>query len=203
MSLVLAAVILVGHIEDTEQFRSLTDQPRAVRRTVRRAACWPWSLLAIAVRPPARGRSRCSWSRRSRSACRSRRPGTTANLLVPLYLVIAGGLRGAYAWRSAARGGSQPTRGRARSRPLELRARGLPRPLRAPGAVLEGLRHGARAGRLLLDPVRAAVRAAAGGAVDARARARLRRRAGRARARVLRRSGSGSTTGASCSGTRR
>ena len=38
-ALVLAAVILVGHIADTEQFRSLTDDARSVRRAVRRRRC--------------------------------------------------------------------------------------------------------------------------------------------------------------------
>ena len=39
LALVLAAVILVGHIADTDQFRSLTDNRAQVRGPVRRSRC--------------------------------------------------------------------------------------------------------------------------------------------------------------------
>jgi putative inorganic carbon (HCO3(-)) transporter len=104
-ALVLAAVLLVGHIADTEQFRSVTDDVRkavslglvggaavaglAVLFT-RQPQALP--LLAVAVLP-------------------FRIPveagGSTANLLVPLYLVIAGGCL-AYAWKAwVARGATE------------------------------------------------------------------------------------------------
>jgi hypothetical protein len=97
MSLTLAAVILVGHIDDTEQFRSLTDQPPrfaglcvAGALTVvllaivfaRRPAAFP--LLVVGVLP---------------FRVPIEAAGQTANLLVPLYLVIAAGCV-TYAWRT-------------------------------------------------------------------------------------------------------
>ena len=89
MSLALAAVILVGHIEDTAQFRSLTDRPvrfaglcalgvmvvaTLATLFVRRPAAFP--LLVVAVLP---------------FRVPIEAAGQTANLLVPLYLVIAAG----------------------------------------------------------------------------------------------------------------
>jgi O-antigen ligase len=87
-SLALAAVILVGHIDNTDQFRSLTDRPLrfaglcvAGALTVillaiqfaRRPAVFP--LLVVGVLP---------------FRVPIEAAGQTANLLVPLYLVIAG-----------------------------------------------------------------------------------------------------------------
>jgi O-antigen ligase len=96
-ALVLAAVLLVGHIADTAQFHSISNDARklvslgllgaaavaglAVFLT-RRPQALP--LLAIAVLP----------FRVPVAAA-----GSTANLLVPLYLVIAGGCV-AYVWRT-------------------------------------------------------------------------------------------------------
>jgi hypothetical protein len=94
-ALVLAAVILVGHIADTEQFKTISDDTRKLVAlgllgvaTVaalavlfhRRPQALP--LVAVAVLP----------FRIPVAAA-----GSTANLLVPLYLVIAGGCA-AYAW---------------------------------------------------------------------------------------------------------
>jgi hypothetical protein len=119
-SLVLAAVILVGHIEDTEQFRSLTDRPLRFAGLCaagglmvvalamlfrRRPAAFP--LLVVAVLP---------------FRVPIEAAGETANLLVPLYLVIAAGVV-AYAWRewTADRTDTRPrVRGWPASSPLEL-----------------------------------------------------------------------------------
>jgi putative inorganic carbon (hco3(-)) transporter len=97
MSLGLAAVILVGHIDDTDQFRSLNDRPlRFAGLCV--AGTFTVILLAIlfAGRPAA-------FPLLVVGVLPFRVPieaaGQTANLLVPLYLVIAGGV-GAYAWRA-------------------------------------------------------------------------------------------------------
>ncbi len=94
-ALVLAAVLLVGHIADTDQFHSISDDAgKLVSLSLagvaavallavlfrRRPAALP--LLAIAVLP----------FRVPIAAA-----GSTANLLVPLYLVIAGGCV-AYVW---------------------------------------------------------------------------------------------------------
>ena len=109
VSLLLAAVILIGHIESTEQFRSLTDRPLrfaalcalgvlvAVALALlfaRRPAAFP--LLAVGVLP---------------FRVPIEAAGQAANLLVPLYLVIAGGAA-AYVWRVWARasGGERPAR---------------------------------------------------------------------------------------------
>jgi O-antigen ligase len=97
----LAAVLLVGHIADTAQFHSISDDARklvslgligaaAVAGLAvlfkRRPEALP--LLAVAVLP----------FRVPVAAA-----GSTANLLVPLYLVIAGGCV-AYVWRTLAAG---------------------------------------------------------------------------------------------------
>jgi O-antigen ligase len=89
MSLTLAAVILVGHIDDTEQFRSLTDRSlrfgglcvAGVLTVVlfailfaRRPAAFP--LLVVGVLP---------------FRVPIEAAGQTANLLVPLYVVIVAG----------------------------------------------------------------------------------------------------------------
>jgi hypothetical protein len=96
VSLMLAAGILIGHIADTDQFRSLTDRPLRFAGLcalgllivvalallfVRRAEAFP--LLAVAVLP---------------FRVPIEAAGQTANLLVPLYLVIAAGCA-AHAWR--------------------------------------------------------------------------------------------------------
>jgi putative inorganic carbon (HCO3(-)) transporter len=88
-SLLLAAVILVGHIADTDQFRSISDDTRKFAALcvagglaigllamlfARRPEAFP--LVAVAVLP----------FRIPVAAA-----GTTANLLVPLYLVVAAG----------------------------------------------------------------------------------------------------------------
>ena len=95
-ALVLAAVLLVGHIADTAQFHTISDDARKLVSLCllgiaavgglavlfkRRPEALP--LLAVAVLP----------FRVPVAAA-----GSTANLLVPLYLVIAGGCV-TYAWR--------------------------------------------------------------------------------------------------------
>lgn len=103
LALVLTAVLLVGHIADTDQFRSLTDQPLRLAGLgvvaflvacllgatfVRHPSAFPIAVVAVLpFRIPIEA------------------AGTTTNLLVPLYIVIAGGC-GALAWRVwRARGG--------------------------------------------------------------------------------------------------
>jgi putative inorganic carbon (hco3(-)) transporter len=90
MSLVLAAVILVGHIEDTDQFRSLTDRP------VRFAALCVAGVLTVMVLAVFCARSAEAFPLLVVGMLPFRVPieaaGQTANLLVPLYLVIAAGV---------------------------------------------------------------------------------------------------------------
>src|SRR6185503_14964532 len=96
LALTLTAVILIGHIADTDQFRSLTDdRPRfvglcvAATLTVGLLALWfvrrpgVFPLLVVGVLP---------------FRVPIEAAGTTTNLLVPLYLVIAGGCC-AFTWR--------------------------------------------------------------------------------------------------------
>ncbi len=121
--------------------------------------------------------------------------GSTANLLVPLYVVIGAG---ALAWlipRLAARHAGTPRRARGLAR---VGAAGRHRALRRAVDLRRRPREGVRAGDLLLRPVRAAVRAAARDGVDAAAAGVGRRRAGRARADLHRRSASGSSRRATC-----
>ena len=91
MSLVLAAVILIGHIDDTEQFRSLTDQPLRFAGLCVAGALTVVLLAIVLTRRPA------AFPLLVVGALPFRVPieaaGQTANLLVPLYLVIAGGVR--------------------------------------------------------------------------------------------------------------
>ncbi|MEX0993162.1 MAG: O-antigen ligase family protein [Solirubrobacterales bacterium] len=88
-ALVLAAVVLVGHIHDTEQFRDISGSPSRLLAaivigtgaivalaTLFTRSSHAFALIAIAVLP----------FRVPVAAA-----GTTANLLVPLYFVIAGG----------------------------------------------------------------------------------------------------------------
>ena len=200
-ALVLAAVLLVGHIADTDQFHSISDDARklvslclaggaavgglAVLFT-RRPEALP--LLAVAVLP----------FRVPVAAA-----GSTANLLVPLYLVIAAGAwptRGAVVTAAARPAWSR--RAAADDRPRRRAALRVRRALRAAIALPRDFDQGARAGRLLLRAVRAALHAPAGGRVVAGA---LLGCVGVlvALALVFRGSGSGSTSAASFSGTRR
>ena len=72
------------------QFRTLRDRPASPRRPGRRRS-WRSSLLALAIRRRPSGLPVAGARRRCRSASRSRSGGSTANLLVPLYVVIAAG----------------------------------------------------------------------------------------------------------------
>ena len=123
MSLALAAVILVGHIEDTAQFRSLSDRPvrfaglcalgvmvvvALAILCMRRPAVFP--LLVVAVLP---------------FRVPIEAAGQTANLLVPLYLVIAAGCvaHAARVWAVRLQAGERVVGGTTdlgSSRPLEL-----------------------------------------------------------------------------------
>lgn len=96
LALVLTAVLLVGHIADTEQFRSLTDAPARLAGLGLVAFLLACLLGATFARHPA------AFAIAVVAVLPFRIPieaaGTTTNLLVPLYIVIAGGC-GAFAWR--------------------------------------------------------------------------------------------------------
>jgi hypothetical protein len=96
LALVLTAVILVGHIADTDQFRSLTDEP------VRFAGLAVVAVLVSFLLGTTFARHPAAFPIAVVAVLPFRVPieaaGTTTNLLVPLYLVIAGGC-GALAWR--------------------------------------------------------------------------------------------------------
>lgn len=129
MSLALAAVILVGHIDDTEQFRSLTDRP------LRFAGLCVAGVLTVVLLAILFARRPAAFPLFVVGVLPFRVPieaaGQTANLLVPLYLVIAAGCV-AYAWRiwavrlQADRAwadglqADRPAWGGMRSRPLEV-----------------------------------------------------------------------------------
>ena len=142
--------------------------------------------------------------------------GTTANLLIPLYLVIGGGalaylltvVRPGRSWRSAARAGhdaelvpADAPSAHARRDPERPRmaARSLGGPVRDPGELLERRQQGPREPRLLLRPVPDHVRPAAAAGVDATATTRLPRLGRLPGARRCRGSGSWSTRASSSS----
>ena len=181
-ALVLAVAVLLGHVWSTDQVQTLRDDPRLTAMLVVIGLAAVGAVAWLFVRRPA------LLPLLAAAALPFRIPldvgGDTANLLLPLYLVVAAGAV-AYLVRAVARprrGGAQAGRARVGAR------RGAP-PLRRAGDVLERPRPGARAGRLLLRPVRRPVRAARAGPVDAapgRGDARRARRPGdRARRRRL------------------
>ena len=96
-ALVLAAVILIGHIADTDQFHSLTDKPVELTGLAVVAVLAACLLGATFVRQPG------AFPMVVVGVLPFRVPieaaGTTTNLLVPLYIVIAAGC-GAFAWRA-------------------------------------------------------------------------------------------------------
>ena len=118
-ALVLAAVLLVGHIADTEQFKSVTDD---VRKAVSLGLVGGAAVAGLAVlftrRPQALPLAAVA-------VLPFRIPveagGSTANLLVPLYLVIAGGCL-AYAWRVLSANSSRPQPDTGASPPRRLAA---------------------------------------------------------------------------------
>jgi len=116
MSLVLAAVILIGHIDDTEQFRSLTDPPLRFAGLCVAGALTVVLLAIVLTRRPV------AFPLLVVGALPFRVPieaaGQTANLLVPLYLVIAAGCV-AHGWQVWA-GVDSPVSGRTRLPLLEL-----------------------------------------------------------------------------------
>jgi putative inorganic carbon (HCO3(-)) transporter len=97
LALGLAAVILVDHIADTEQWRSLTDNRVRFGGLCVAAALTVGLLAAVLVRRP---NARPIWVV---AVLPFRVPveaaGATSNLLVPLYLVIAAGCV-AFTWRT-------------------------------------------------------------------------------------------------------
>jgi len=96
MSLVLAAVILIGHIDDTEQFRSLTDPPLRFAGLCVAGALTVVLLAIVLTRRPVAFPLLVVGTLPFRVPIEA--AGQTANLLVPLYLVLASGCV-AYAWR--------------------------------------------------------------------------------------------------------
>ena len=99
---------------------------RRRRRRRRRRCCWSFAA--------ARRRSRSRRSPSCRCGCRSRSAGETANLLVPLYLVIAAGVIASM--RCGRRTERRvPTTGETRGPAPALAARGDRRPLRDPGVA--------------------------------------------------------------------
>ena len=96
VSLLAAAAILIGHIESTEQFRSLTDRP------LRFAALCALGVLVVVGLALLFARRPAAFALLAVAVLPFRVPieaaGQTANLLVPLYLVIAGGAA-SYVWR--------------------------------------------------------------------------------------------------------
>jgi putative inorganic carbon (HCO3(-)) transporter len=119
MSLVLAAVILVGHIEDTEQFRSLTDRP------LRFAGLCVAGVLTVVLLAIVIARRPAAFPLLVVGALPFRVPieaaGQTTNLLVPLYLVLAAGCV-AYVWEiwAVRLQAAEPVAGGMRWQPLEL-----------------------------------------------------------------------------------
>ena len=95
----LAAVLLIGHIADTEQFKSITDDGRKVLSLCLLGVAAVGGLAVLFIREPR------ALPLLAVAVLPFRVPveagGSTANLLVPLYLVIAGGCV-AYAWRAFA-----------------------------------------------------------------------------------------------------
>jgi len=127
MSLVLAAVILIGHIDDTEQFRSLTDPPLRFAGLCVAGALTVVLLAIVLIRRPMAFPLLVVGTLPFRVPIEA--AGQTANLLVPLYLVIAAGCV-AYGWQTwtirtnaADLQADRPVAGGmrfARARPLEL-----------------------------------------------------------------------------------
>ena len=176
-ALVLAPIILGFHIADSDQVRPLRDHPSLA------AAGAVGAVIVLAVLAVLFDR-RPSWLPVAAAATLPFRVpiasgGSTANLLVPLYLVVAAGAA-AYAVPRLA-GRERPEGGRA-ARGARVGAGREPGPLRHPVQLLRGLRPRAGERRLLLRPLRAAVRAGGSRGVDPEAGARLPRRARRARA---------------------
>jgi O-antigen ligase len=105
-ALVLAAVILVQHISDTDQFRSITDDTAKASVVIAAGLVLVSALAVVFVRRPD------ALALAAVAALPFRIPveaaGSTANLLVPLYVVIAAGVV-ALAWqRLLSRGAESP-----------------------------------------------------------------------------------------------
>ena len=176
-ALVLAPVILGFHIADSDQVKPLRDHPSlAVAGAVGAVVALAVLALLFDRRP--------SWLPVAAAATLPFRVpiasgGSTANLLVPLYLVVAAG---ALAYAVPRLAGPGAPRGRPRAGGARVGAGRQPGPLRHPVELLRRLRPRAGERRLLLRPLRAALRARGPRGVDAEAGARLPRRARRPRA---------------------
>ena len=128
-ALVLTPVLLIAEIWDTEQFRTLRDRPAFTAALVAAA------LVALAVLAVFMARRPLLLPLLAVGALPFRIPveaaGQTANLLVPLYGVIAAG---ALAQMPALFAERRPPRdARAAARSARRRAAGVRRPLRAAG----------------------------------------------------------------------
>ena len=206
-ALALTPVLLVANIWSTPQFEPLRERPGLA------LAAGLGGLVVLAVGALLIHRRPELLALAAAAALPFRVPiesgGDTANLLVPLYVVIAAGVL-AYAAAAAARaarpgghGARRRARGAPRAHAAGVAAGGGDRPLRRAGDVLQRLRRRAGADDLLLRPVRAALRAARADPLDGAARRPLPGRPARARRGVRRRSASSSTPSASCCSTRR
>jgi O-antigen ligase len=113
----LAAVLLIGHIADTAQFKSITDDARKVVSLCLVGVAAVAGLAVLFTREPR------ALPVLAVAVLPFRVPveagGSTANLLVPLYLVIAGGCV-AYAWRAFVAG--EPGSTSRREKPGDLQA---------------------------------------------------------------------------------
>jgi putative inorganic carbon (HCO3(-)) transporter len=100
LAMLVIAAVLIGHIWDSDQFRSISGDPAAFTASLLFAGAVTAALAALFLREPR------LFPLLAVAALPFRVPidagGSTANLLVPLYLVIAGATT-AYAWRQARR----------------------------------------------------------------------------------------------------
>ncbi len=114
LALVLAAVILVDHISGTDQWHSLTDSGARFAGLCAVAVLFVTLLASIFMRRPEALPAVVVAALPFRVPIEA--AGTTSNLLVPLYLVIAGGCV-ALVWRALRRGASSEAD---HARPLTL-----------------------------------------------------------------------------------
>jgi putative inorganic carbon (HCO3(-)) transporter len=113
----VAAVVLVGHIWHNSQFRAISDRPALFAVLLVLGLLAVTLLAALFVRRPA------LLALLAVATVPFRVPiaagGSTANLLVPLYLVVAGGVA-AHAWRRLQRSDAAGPGARVRASSLEI-----------------------------------------------------------------------------------
>ena len=181
-ALVLTPVLLVASIWSTPQIEPLRDRPLLALG----AACAGLVLLALGAVAIHRKPELVALA--AAAALPFRVPiesgGDTANLLVPLYLVIAAGVLAYAVPRLRATPGLDDDDVALQAGIARMAAGRRRRAVRRAGRVLVGLRPRAVAGHLLLRPVRAALRAARADRLVAAPRRPLPRRAARARGGV-------------------